>query len=275
MTLPALISALQELPADLQGKAREGERLLELRRNTEAGNTGESALSLRLTITLRDDTAGELMFDALLQLPAAPGDKSPQLKAVDGRDFNKREQRCVEPMISWANQILSERQELIKRSASRKPAWQAPLQKVVSLLSQDETWARQWLMQHEFRLETLSKKARIDWVLRELGFQGHIARVDWKDDEAVIDDTVMLLEKHFSALKAEAALEPLEDSDEFEDVEEAIAAVNLALQPWELKLYEIECKDDAYVLTLQSAAAAEQLQQALSDLGLSLQDFDA
>lgn len=91
MTLPALISALQELPADLQGKAREGERLLELRRSTAAGNTGESALSLRLTITLRDDTAGELMFDALLQLPAAPGDKSPQLKAVDGRDFNKRE----------------------------------------------------------------------------------------------------------------------------------------------------------------------------------------
>ena len=275
MSVQRLTELLQALPADLQGKAREGDRLLELRRNPEAA---DAAISLRLTITLRDNTVGDLMFDALLQLPTAPGtpgSKAPTLTAVSGRDFNKRAQRCVDPMMAWAIQILTERQDLIKRSTARKPAWQAPLQKVVALLSQDEAWTKQWLMQHDFHLQTLSKKARLDWVLRELANEGHIARVDWKDSEAVIDDSMMLLEKHFSALNAEAALEPFEDSDEFEDVEEAIAAVNQALQPWELKLYEIECRDDAYVLTLQSTAAAEHLRQALNDAGLSLQDFDA
>lgn len=265
MTLAALISALQTLPADVQGKAAEGDRLLDLRRN-------EQGLSLRLTLNLRDNTVGDLMFDALLQLPS----QSQQLQSLSpGKHFNKRAQRCMEPMLSWATQVLSERRELIKPGSGRQPSWWAPLQALISTLSRDADWAQQWMLRNEMRLEDLRKKARIDWVLRELGFEGHIARVDWKDDEAVIDDTVMLLEKHFADLQAEAALEPLEDSEEFEDVEEAIAAVNQALQPWELKLYEIECKDDAYVLTLQSAAGAEQLRQALSDLGLGLQDFDA
>lgn len=93
MSLQTPITTLQSLPTEAQGKACEGERLLELRRSTE----GESALSLRLSITLRNDTAGDLMFDALLQLPVAPGDKSLQLKAVGGRNFNKRELRCVAP----------------------------------------------------------------------------------------------------------------------------------------------------------------------------------
>ena len=66
----------------------------------------------------------------------------------------------------------------------------------------------------------------------------------------------------------------LEDT-EFEDTEDAIAAVNIALAPLELKLYVIESDDDSYLLSLQDAASAEHLRQTLQALDLNLLEPDA
>ena len=145
---------------------------------------------------------------------------------------------------------------------------------MIATLSRDEDWSQQWLLRHEMRLENLRKKQRLDWVLRELAHEGHIARVDWNDDESVIDSTADLLGRHYPQIDADVALETLEDA-EFDDAEEAIAAVNQALAPLELTLCIIECDDDSYLLTLQDTTATEPLRQALLGVGLTLEEPDA
>lgn len=268
MSLQHLIEVLQALPADVQGKAHDGERLLDLRRNAEG-------LSLRLTISLSDNNGSEPLFDALLQCPAQPGSKAAQLQSLSpGNSFNKRAQRCMEPMMTWAIQLLSETPEQIRRGTGRKPQWLEPLQKLVTALSRDAGWTRQWLLRNEMQLKDLRKKQRLDWVLRQLADEGHIARVDWKDDESVIDGAADLLEKHYPELDAQAPWDELEDS-ELDDAEAAIAAVNTALAPLELRLCVIENDDDSYLLSLQDAASAERLRQALQEVGLNLQELDA
>ena len=152
--------------------------------------------------------------------------------------------------------------------------FRSPLQNLIIAVSRDPDWARQWLLRHEIQLEDLRKKQRLNWVLRELVDEGHIARADWRDDESVIDGAADLLTKHYPQVDADAVLGELEDT-EFEDAEEAIAAVNIALAPLELKLYVIESDDDSYLLSLQDAAAAEHLRQALQALGLNLLEPDA
>ncbi|MDR0212950.1 MAG: hypothetical protein LBJ15_02980 [Comamonas sp.] len=268
MNLQHLIGVLQALPADLQGKASEGERLLDLRRNTEG-------LSLRLAINLRDNNGSELIFDALLQLPARPSPEPVQLQSLSlGNSFNKRAQRYVDPMVAWAIKLLTETPGKIQRGARRKPQWQATLQSLVTALSRDADWTLQWLLRNEMRLEDLRKKQRLAWVLRQLADEGHVARVDWKDDESVIDGATDLLEKHYPKLAAQAPLDELEDM-EFGDAEEAIAAVNTALAPLELRLHIIGSDDDSYLLSLQDASSTEHLRQALQDAGLNLQERDA
>ena len=113
-----------------------------------------------------------------------------------------------------------------------------------------------------------------DWVLREVAHEGHITKVDWNDDESVIDSTAELLGRHYPQIDADLALETLEDT-EFDDAEEAIAAVNQALAPLELKLCIIESDDDSYLLTLQDTTATEPLRQPLLDVGLTLEEPDA
>ena len=271
MNLERLIEVLRALPSDLQGKAREGDRLLDLRRSGET-------TSLRLTLNLRDNNGSDLIFDALLQLttpPAPSSAKAAQLQSLSpGGSFNKRAQRCVEPMLTWAIQLLSQTPEKIQRSTGRKPQWLAPLQNLVIAISRDANWARQWLLRHEIQLENLGKKQRLNWVLRELVNEGHIARADWRDDEAIIDGAADLLAKHYPQVDADAVLGEFEDT-EFEDAEEAIAAVNITLAPLELKLYVIESDDDSYLLSLQDAASAEHLRQALQALDLNLLEPDA
>ena len=176
--------------------------------------------------------------------------------------------------MTWAIQLLSETPEQIRRGTGRKPQWQEPLQKLVTALSRDAGWTRQWLLRNEMQLEDLRKKQRLDWVLRELAHEGHIVKVDWDDDESVIDSTADLLGRHYPQIDADVALETLEDA-EFGDAEEAIAAVNQALTPLELKLCIIESDDDSYLLSLQDAASAERLRQALQEVGLNLQELDA
>ena len=268
MNLERLTDVLRTLPSELQGKAREGERLLDLRRS---GDT----TSLRLTLNLRDNNGSDLIFDALLQLPAPPATKAAQLQSLSpGSSFNKRAQRCVEPMLTWAIQLLSQTPEKIQRSTGSKPQWLAPVQNLVTTLSRNADWARQWLLRHEIQLEDLRKKQRLNWVLRELVDEGHIARADWRDDESVVDGAAELLARHYPQVDADAVLSGFEDA-EFEDAEEAIAAVNIALAPLELKLYVIESDDDSYLLSLQDAASAEQLRQTLLALGLNLLEPDA
>ena len=153
MSLQHLIEVLQALPADVQGKARDGERLLDLRRNAEG-------LSLRLTISLSDNNGSEPIFDALLQCPAQPGSKAVQLQSLSpGNSFNKRAQRCMEPMMTWAIQLLSETPEQIRRGTGRKPQWLEPLQKLVTALSRDAGWTRQWLLRNEMQLKDLRKSS--------------------------------------------------------------------------------------------------------------------
>ena len=271
MNLERLSEVLRTLPSELQGKASDSDRLLDLRRS---GDT----TSLRLTLNLRDNNGSDLIFDALLQLPTppAPSDaKAAQLQSLSpGGSFNKRAQRCVEPMLTWAIQLLSQTPEKIQRSTGRKPLWLAPLQNLVTTLSRNIDWTQQWLLRHEIQLEDLRKKQRLNWVLRELVDEGHIARVDWRDDESVIDGAADLLAKHYPKVDTDAILSELEDT-EFEDAEEAISAVNTALAPLELKLCVIESDDDSYLLSLQDAAAAEHLRQSLQALGLNLLEPDA
>ena len=268
MSLERLTEVLRALPGELQGKAREGERLLDLRRSADT-------TSLRLTLNLHDNNGSDLIFDALLQLPALPGAKAAQLQSLSpGGSFNKRAQRCVEPMLTWAIQLLSQTPEKIQRNTGRKPQWLAPVQNLVTTISRNADWAQQWLLRHEIQLEDLRKKQRLNWVLRELVDEGHIARADWRDDESVIDGAADLLAKHYPHMDADAVLSEFEDT-EFGDAEEAIAAVNIALAPLELKLYVIESDDDSYLLSLQDAASAEHLRQTLQALGLNLLEPDA
>jgi hypothetical protein len=271
MNLERLTEVLHALPSDLQGKAREGDRLLDLRRSGDA-------TSLRLTLNLRDNNGSDLIFDALLQIPTppAPSDaKAAQLQSLSpGGSFNKRAQRCMQPMLTWAIQLLSQTPEKIQRNIGRKPQWLAPVQKLVTTISRDSDWTQQWLLRHEIQLEDLRKKQRLNWVLRELVDEGHIARADWRDDESVVDAAAELLARHYPQVDADAILSELEDT-EFEDAEEAIAAVNIALAPLELKLYVIESDDDSYLLSLQDAASAEQLRQTLLALSLNLLEPDA
>ena len=270
MSVQRLTELLHALPADLQGKALDGERLLNLRRNPEG-------ISLRLSINLPDNNGSELIFDALLQLPAAAQAhaKAAQLQSLSqGGSFSKHGQRCIDPMVSWAIKLLTETAEKIQRGTGRKPQWLAPLQTLIATLSRDGDWSQQWLLRHEMRLENLRKKQRLNWVLRELAHEGHIAKVDWNDDESVIDSTADLLGRHYQQIDADVALEALEDA-EFDDAEEAIAAVNQALAPLELKLCIIESDDDSYLLTLQDATATEPLRQALLNVGLNLEEPDA
>ena len=271
MNLERLTEVLRTLPSDLQGKAREGDRLLDLRRSGET-------TSLRLTLNLRDNNGSDLIFDALLQLPTPPapsGAKAAQLQSLSpGGSFNKRAQRCVEPMLTWAIQLLSQTPEKFQRSTGRKPQWLAQVQNLVTAISRDADWAQQWLLRHEIQLEDLRKKQRLNWVLRELVDEGHIARADWRDDESVVDGAAELLARHYPQVDADAVLSGFEDA-EFEDAEEAIAAVNIALAPLELKLYVIESDDDSYLLSLQDATSAEQLRQTLLALGLNLLEPDA
>ena len=190
MNLERLTEVLRALPGELQGKAREGDRLLDLRRSADT-------TSLRLTLNLRDNNGSDLIFDALLQIPtppARPDAKAAQLQSLSpGGSFNKRAHRCVEPMLTWAIQLLSQTPEKIQRSTGRKPQWLAPLQNLVTTLSRNAHWTQQWLLRHEIQLEDLRKKQRLDWVLRELVDEGHIARADWRDDESVIDGAADLL----------------------------------------------------------------------------------
>ena len=268
MNLERLTEVLRALPGELQGKAREGDRLLDLRRSADT-------TSLRLTLNLRDNNGSDLIFDALLQLPVSPDSKAAQLQSLSpGGSFNKRAQRCVEPMLTWAIQLLSQTPEKIQRSTGSKPQWLAPVQNLVTTLSRNADWARQWLLRHEIQLEDLRKKQRLNWVLRELVNEGHIVRADWRDDESVIDGTADLLTRNYPQIDADAILSELEDT-EFEDAEDAIATVNIALAPLELKLYVIESDDDSYLLSLQDAASAEQLRQTLLVLGLNLLEPDA
>ena len=51
--------------------------------------------------------------------------------------------------------------------------------------------------------------------------------------------------------------------------------MNTALAPLELRLCVIENDDDSYLLSLQDAASAERLRQALQEVGLNLQELDA
>ena len=148
------------------------------------------------------------------------------------------------------------------------------MQNLVTTLSRNADWARQWLLRHEIQLEDLRKKQRLNWVLRELVNEGHIVRADWRDDESVIDGTSDLLTRHYPQIDADAVLSELEDT-EFEDAEDAITAVNITLAPLELRLYVIESDDDSYLLSLQDAASAEQLRQTLLVLGLNLLEPDA
>ena len=268
MSLEHLTEVVRALPSDLHGKASDGDRLLDLRRSGET-------TSLRLTLNLRDNNGSDLIFDALLQLSSQPSAKAAQLQSLSpGGSFNKRAQRCVEPMLTWAIQLLSQTPEKIQRSTGRKPQWLAPVQNLVTTLSRDAVWAQQWLLRHEIQLEDLRKKQRLNWVLRELVNEGHIARTDWRDDESVVDGAADLLARHYPQVDADAVLGELEDT-EFEDAEDAIAAVNTALAPLELKLYVIESDDDSYLLSLQDAASAEQLRQTLLALGLNLLEPDA
>ena len=268
MNLERLTEVLRTLPSELQGKAREGDRLLDLRRSGDA-------TSLRLTLNLRDNNGSDLIFDALLQLPVSPDSKAAQLQSLSpGGSFNKRAQRCVEPMLTWAIQLLSQTPEKIQRSTGRKPQWQAPLQNLVTTISRNIDWTQQWLLRHEIQLEDLRKKQRPNWVLRELVNEGHIARTDWRDDESVVDGAADLLARHYPQIDADAVLSELEDT-EFEDAESAIATVNIALAPLELKIYVIESDDDSYLLSLQDAASAEHLRQTLQAMGLNLLEPDA
>ena len=267
MNLERLSEVLRTLPSELQGKASDGDRLLDLRRSGET-------TSLRLTLNLRDNNGSDLIFDALLQLPVSPDSKAAQLQSLSpGGSFNKRAQRCVEPMLTWAIQLLSQTPEKIQRSTGSKPQWLAPVQNLVTTLSRNADWARQWLLRHEIQLEDLRKKQRLNWVLRELVNEGHIVRADWRDDESIIDGSADLLARHYPQIDADAVLSELEDT-EFEDAEDAIAAVNIALAPLELKLYVIESDDDSYLLSLQDAASAEHLRQTLQALGLNLLELD-